>query len=110
MKQVNLPMLHRCLQCFTLKAAASQQLMGQLHLAKVTVARPFLNAGIDYAGPFEIKSGNMKSKTATKCYVAWFISMATKAIRLELVSNLTPEAFIAALEHFIARIGLIDHL
>jgi hypothetical protein len=36
--------------------------------------------------------------------------MATKAIQLELVSNLTAEAFIAALRCFIARKGLIDHL
>jgi len=36
--------------------------------------------------------------------------MATKAIHLELVSNLISEAFIAALQHFINRSGLIDHL
>jgi hypothetical protein len=36
--------------------------------------------------------------------------MATKAIHLELVSNLTAEAFIAVLKCFIARRGLIDHL
>jgi len=50
------------------------------------VARPFINAGIDYVGPFEIKSGNTRSKTTTKCYVALFICMATKVIHLELVS------------------------
>ena len=61
-------------------------------------------------GPFEIKSGNTRSKTTTECYVALFICMATKAIHLELVSDLTYEAFIAALKHFIARGGLIDHL
>ena len=61
-------------------------------------------------GPFEIKSCNTRSKTATECDVALFICMATKAINIELVSNLTPEAFIAALKHFIARGGLIDHL
>jgi hypothetical protein len=78
----------------------------QLPLARVTVVRPFLNAGIDYVGPFEIKSGNIRSKTTTKCYIALFICMATKAVHLELVSNLTSEAFIAALKCFIARRGL----
>jgi len=89
MKQVICPVLHRCLAGFKLKAAASQQLMGQLPLARVTVSHPFINAGIDYVGPFEIKSGNIRSKTTTKCYVALFICMATKAYTLELVSNLT---------------------
>jgi hypothetical protein len=65
---------------------------------------------LDYVGPFEIKSGNTRSKTTTKGYVALFIRMATKAIHLELVSNLTSEAFIAALKRFIARRGSIDHL
>jgi hypothetical protein len=67
MKQVIRPVLHRCLPCFRLKAAASQQLMGQLPLARVTVARPFINAEIDYVGPFEIKSGNNRRKSTTKC-------------------------------------------
>jgi len=98
MKQVIHPVLHHCLPCFKLKAAASQQLMGQLPLASVTVSRPFVNAGINYVGPFEIQSGNTSSKTRTKCYIALYICMATKAIHLELVSNLTSEAFIAALK------------
>jgi hypothetical protein len=110
-KQVIRPVSRRCLPCFKLKAAASKQLMGQLPFARVTVARPFLNAGIDYyVGPFEIKSGNTRSKTTTKCYVALFICMATKAKHLELVSNLTSEAFIAALKRFIARREIIDHI
>ena len=74
------------------------------------MTRPFLNVGIDYVGPFEIKSGNTRTKTTTKCYVALFICMATKVIHLELVSNLTSEAFIAALKRIIARSSLIDHL
>ena len=60
--------------------------------------------------PFEIKSGNTGWKTTTYCYVALFICMATKAVELELVSNLASEAFIAALKHFIARSVFMDHL
>jgi len=105
MKQVIRPVFYRCLQCFKLNAAASQQLIGQLPLTRVTVVRPFLNAGTDYVGPFEIKSGNTRNKTTSKCYVALFICMATKAIHLELVFNLTSEAFIAALKRFILEDG-----
>jgi hypothetical protein len=110
MNQVIRPLLHRCFPCFKLKAAASQQLKGQLPLARVTVARPFLNAVLDYVGLFEINSGNTRSKITTRCYLVLFICMATKAIHLELVSNLTSEAFIAALKSFTPRRGLIDHL
>ena len=74
------------------------------------MSRPFVSAGIDCVGSFEIKSGNTRSKTATECDVALFICMATKAINIELVSNLTPEAFIEALKLFIARRGSIDRL
>ena len=109
MKQVIRPVLQSCLKCFKLKATATQQLMSQLPLARVTVSLPPVHAGIDYVDPFEIKSDNNRSKTTTKRYVALFICMATKAKHLELVSNLT-EAFIAALKRFIATRGLINHL
>jgi hypothetical protein len=36
--------------------------------------------------------------------------MVAKAVHLELVSNLTAEAFIAALRRFVARRGVTDHL
>ena len=76
-KEVIRPVLHRCLPCSKLKAAASQQLIVQLPLATGTVARPLLNAGIDCVGPFELRGGNTRRKTTTKCYIALFICMAT---------------------------------
>jgi hypothetical protein len=74
------------------------------------VTHPFVNTGTDYVGPFEIKSGNTGWKTTTNRYVALLICMATKAVELELVPNLASEAFIAALKHFIAERGFMDHL
>ena len=110
MKQVIRPVLHHCLPCLKLKSVAPRQLIGQLPLARVTASRPFVNSGVDCVGRFEIKSGTTRSKTNTEFYVTLFICMSTKAIHLELVSNLTSEAFIAALKRFIAIIGLISHL
>jgi hypothetical protein len=79
--------------------------MGQLPIALVQPARPFVNCGVDYAGPFYVKRGSPRSKVQVKCYVAIFICLAVKAIHLELVSILTSDAFIAALRRFIARRG-----
>ena len=83
---------------------------GSVTLARVTVTHPFVNTGKVYVGPFEIKIGNTGWKTTTNCYVALFICMATKAVELEMVSNLASEAFIAALKHFIDRRVFMDHL
>lgn len=83
---------------------------GSVTLARVTVTHPFVNNGTDYVGPFFIKSSNTGWKTTTNCYVELFICMATKAVELELVSNLASEAFIAALKHFIDRRVFMDHL
>lgn len=42
--------------------------------------------------------------------VAIFICLATKAIHIEVVSDLTSEAFIAALKRMIGRRGAVTHL
>jgi len=74
--------------------------MCQLLLAEVTVARPSVNAGIDCVDPFGIKSGYIRSKSAKVHYVERFICMASNAIHIGLFSNLSPEAFIPALNSF----------
>ena len=74
-------------------------------MVRITVAGPFLNTGIDYVSPFETQSANTADKTTTKCYVTLFICVATMAIYLEMVPNLTDESFIAAPKRFIARRG-----
>nr|CAH7745254.1 unnamed protein product [Callosobruchus chinensis] len=84
--------------------------MGDLPKERVTPCRPFLNAGIDFCGPFSIKDKKTRKYNVTKGYVCLFVCMATKALHLELATELTSEAFLACLHRFFARRGKSLHL
>ena len=73
------------------------QLLGQLPLERVTPASIFEKVRVDYAGPFQIKYGHVRKPTVVKAYICLFVCLSVKAVHLELVSDLTTEAFIAAL-------------
>ena len=64
-----------------------------------------LNCAEDYEGPLCVKQGSPRSKIQVKCYVAIFSCLVAKEVHLELVSNFTSDAFIAALRGFIERRG-----
>jgi hypothetical protein len=100
----------KCLNCFRHKATTATQLMGQLPEVRVKPSKPFTNTGVDYSGPFYIKQGGKRSKTLVKCYVALFVCLSTKAIHLELVTELSTEAYIASLRRFVARRGLCSNI
>jgi len=102
--------VHKCIRCYRLKAQTAQQLMGNLPTARVEAIRPFLKTGVDYAGPITIKTWKGRGAKYEKCYIALFICLATKAIHLELVSNLTTEGFLAALRRFVSRRGMVQEL
>ncbi|XP_055714212.1 uncharacterized protein LOC129808458 [Phlebotomus papatasi] len=102
--------IHKCVKCFRAKPRQETPLMGNLPAMRVQEARAFLNTGCDYAGPFLIRAGTVRKSTTTKAYICLFICMATKAIHLELVSDLSTEAFLAALRRFTARRGHCQHM
>jgi hypothetical protein len=79
--------------------------MRDLPESRITESRPFTNIGIDYCGPFYIKERRDRNLRKVKVYVAIFIYLATKAVHIELVSDLTTDAFLAGLRRFISRRG-----
>ena len=69
-------------------------------------ASPFFTTGIDYAGPFILKKGYTRKPQLIKSWLAVFVCFATKAVHLEVVSDMTTEAFLATLKRFVSRRGL----
>lgn len=67
---------------------------------RVTPSRAFLNVRVDYGGPFHIKIS--RNKTA-KAYLCLFICLATRAIHLEVATDLSTTVFLNALKCFIVR-------
>ncbi|XP_018372882.1 PREDICTED: uncharacterized protein LOC108767469 [Trachymyrmex cornetzi] len=96
----------KCIRCTRFRRARAQQRMGPLPKERVTPSRPFLNAGVDYAGPLTLKTWRGKNARTYKAYIALFVCLATSAIHLELVTDYTTDAFIAAYKRFTARRGI----
>ncbi|GFV88962.1 integrase catalytic domain-containing protein [Trichonephila clavipes] len=86
------------------------QLMGNLPKHRVTLERPFFRCGIDYAGPVLIKCNKGRGTKSTKGYIALSVCLATKAVHIEAVGDLTTDSFIAALRRFSARRGAPRHI
>lgn len=98
-------LIHQCIRCFRLKPRTSEQIMGDLPVSRVTPAKPFDSTGVDFCGPIYIKEGKRRGVKKTKAYVAVFVCMAVKAVHLEVVSDMTTDAFLNALKRFISRRG-----
>nr|XP_022908285.1 uncharacterized protein LOC111419670 [Onthophagus taurus] len=97
--------IFNCMRCFRVKPRVSQPIMGDLPSQRVTPAPPFSTTGVDYAGPFLLKDRKGRGSKTSKCYICLFVCFITRAIHLELVSDLTSECFIAALRRFVGRRG-----
>ncbi|GFW40538.1 integrase catalytic domain-containing protein [Trichonephila clavipes] len=97
--------VHDCLVCFKVKPITCEQIMGNLRKERVWENFLFDCSGIDFIGPFWIKSNKQRKSSLYKTYVSIFVCFVTKAVHFELVSDLTTQTFIASLKRFIARRG-----
>ena len=87
------------------RSQTTEAKFGQLPPERVTPDLVFNNVGLDYAGPLLLKLGSTRKPKVVKAYVCIFVSLSVKAVHLELVSDLTTEAFIACLRRFVSRRG-----
>ena len=65
---------------------------------RVKEAHAFSSVGVDFAGPLYVKN---QSNTLDKVYLTIFICATTRAIHLELVTDLSTNSFLLCLKRFV---------
>lgn len=98
--------ISKCTLCVRIASINPQSIMADLPSSRVAECPPFSRVGIDFAGPLNMKEQRLRKARQYKVYVAVFVCFVVKAVHLEFVSDLSTDAFLAALNRFVARWGL----
>lgn len=97
--------VNQCITCTRYAKQTLSQIMANLPKERINLIRPFLATGVDYAGPIQIRTTKGRGFKSYKGYICVFVCMASKAIHLEAVSDLTSKGFIQAYTRFVSRRG-----
>ena len=73
---------------------------------RVNCNHAFENTGLDFAGPLYCKGDHSSSGEMYKCYVLLFTCCVTRAVHLELTTDVNSNSVILALRRFISRRGI----
>ena len=85
-----------------MKNPRGQKIEAPLPSDHVKPSRPFAVTGIDFTGPLCIKVGSAMHKA----YITLFICATTRAVRLELYTDMGMHKFVMALQRIVDRLGL----
>lgn len=102
--------VRHCLECIRHRPAKQHGKMADLPAFRVTDSAAFSHVGVDYFGPLYIKERKFRNRTTLKAYGCVFICMASKAVHIEIVSDLTTEGFLGAFGRFTGRRGVPSHV
>ncbi|GFW81170.1 integrase catalytic domain-containing protein [Trichonephila clavipes] len=88
-------MIRICLVCKKYSAKPADQLPRD----RITQSPPFQIVGIDFTGAILVKD----NQGTRKSYVSLFTCAVTRAVHLELVSDMSTKCFLLALRRFLSR-------
>lgn len=98
--------VRECIICFNFRSKFIHPLIGNLPQSRISPGTlPFSEVGIDFGGPFFYKSNQGRGSKLYKCYLCLFIYLTVKAVHLELVTDLSTQAFLQAFQRFMSRRG-----
>ncbi|XP_040928808.1 uncharacterized protein LOC114866078 isoform X1 [Betta splendens] len=98
--------IYKCTRCRKYRRTAQEPKMADLPEERVEMTPPFTYCGMDCFGPFYVKEGRKELKR----YGLLFTYMCSRAIHIEMLDDLTTDAFINALRAFIAVRGNVRQL
>ena len=98
--------IHKCVECVRRRPVPMNCKMSDLSPSRVRQSPVFSHVGVDFFGPVMLKEREYKNRVVVKGYGCVFVCMATKAVHIEIVSDLSTERFLAAFRRFIGRRGI----
>lgn len=98
--------IRRCVICRRLRRPVEEQKMADLPEDRVEPSPPFTFCGMDCFGPFVTKHGRKEYKR----YGLLFTCLCSRAVHIEVVEDMTTDAFIIALRCFIAIRGTVRQI
>lgn len=97
--------LRKYIISFRVKPKSYGYQMGALQTVRVKPAFAFLNVGVGYAGPSDMKFSNLRNSRIIKSYICIFICVTTNAIHLELLTDLSTVGFLNCFKRFTSSKG-----
>ncbi|KAG5667045.1 hypothetical protein PVAND_015046 [Polypedilum vanderplanki] len=104
-KKVAKIVIGECVKCTILAKSAVQTSIGQLPVDRLRPVKPFTVTGVDMCGPFPLRANRLSASKVLKGWVALFICFFTRAVHVELCTEMTAECFYAAFRRFCSRRG-----
>jgi hypothetical protein len=101
-------LLRKCVICRKVNGKPYRKpIPAPLQTSRLLVAQAFTVTGVDFSGALFVKDTNAKGSPAErKAYICLFTCAVTRAIHLELVTDLSTETFLRAFRRFAARRSL----
>nr|XP_033494102.1 uncharacterized protein LOC117264333 [Epinephelus lanceolatus] len=98
--------VRQCVKCQKLRRSAEEQRMADLPSERVDPSPPFTYCGMDCVGPFHIKQG----RKIHKRYGLLFTCLCCRAVHIEMLDDMSTDAFINSLRCFIAIRGAVRQI
>lgn len=97
--------IRACTTCIRWRGQTNQPQMADLPPERVNTAQTFENTGVDLCGPFNVRASKLKFERIVKVWIAVFVCLSTKAVHLEICTDLSKENFLACFTRFTSRRG-----